>query len=257
MSRLYIVLLTTAAFLVSVIGATFSLVGLTQLFAGAPVSIGFMAGSLEFSKLVVAGFLYRYWGHVNKVMRTYMSTAVVILSIITSLGIFGYLSNAYQQSSFNLKTQMVKKDILKKQNDRIQTDITKIEKFIEEVPRNRISKKFAYYEQSRNQVNKLRKQSEALLSQIATLELNSLVTQKEVGPLIFVAEYLGIDVDVVARFLILIFVSVFDPLAICLVFAANLAVRIREKYKGNEVKIASLSVSKPVDHRYRRNKKAA
>src|SRR5579862_8299378 len=103
MSRLYIVLLGSAAILISLTGATFSIVGLTSLFAGRALTVGFMAGSLEFAKLVAAGFLYRYWGHINRLMRGYLSMAVIALSAITSMGIFGYLSAAYQKSSLPLK----------------------------------------------------------------------------------------------------------------------------------------------------------
>src|SRR3954469_18080527 len=101
MSRVYITLLAIAAFSISSIGATFSIFGLTSLFAGAVFSVGLMAASLEFAKLVTAGFLYRYWGHINHLMRAYLSAAVVTLCLITSMGIFGFLSNAYQQSSMS------------------------------------------------------------------------------------------------------------------------------------------------------------
>lgn len=259
MSRLYIALLATAAFAVSFIGATFSLVGLTQLFAGSPFSVGLMAGSLEFAKLVVAGFLYRYWGHINRVMRYYLSIAVASLCIITSLGIFGFLSSAYQTSSANYKTQNTKKENLVKQLKRVEGEISKTEKFIDSIPRSRISKKFTYYEESRQMMARLNKQAEKLQAEIATLEVENISTQREIGPLLYVAEIVGVNVDSVAKFLILMFVSVFDPLAICLVFGTNLAIRLREKYRGNEAKIAALAVAKPVDHRFKRSqhKKAA
>ena len=83
-------------------------------------------------------------------------------------------------------------------------------------------------------------------------ELGLVVTQTDVGPLMDVADTLGIKVDTVAKFLILIFVSVFDPLAICLVFAWGLAVQLRDKYRGDESRIATLAFSKPVDHRYKK-----
>ncbi|MBK9294816.1 MAG: hypothetical protein IPM57_10320 [Oligoflexia bacterium] len=255
MSRVYITLLAIAAFAVSIIGATFSLVGLTELFAGAPKSVGIMAGSLEFSKLVVAGFLYRYWGHVNYMMRYYLSTAVVILSIITSLGIFGFLSNAYQNSSANYKEQSIKKDGIKKQIGLLNTEVAKIEKFIEAIPANRVTKKIQMYDDYRFTLRRLNRQSLQLNEELAKLELDSLVTQKEIGPLLYVAEMTGADVDSVAKFLILIFVSVFDPLAICLVFATNLAIRVREKYRGDELKISALAFSTPVDHRYKNAKR--
>src|SRR6185312_4039558 len=119
MSRIYIILLAGVGLLISTVGAIFSIAGLTHLFSGAPISVGIMAGSLEAAKLVVAGFLYRYWGHIGRTMRTYLSTAVVILSMITSLGIFGYLSHAYQKSSMATRTQQMKITALQSEDTEI------------------------------------------------------------------------------------------------------------------------------------------
>jgi len=253
MSRIYILLLGSVALTISSIGAFFSIVGLTHLFAGAPFSVGLMAGSLEAAKLVVAGFLYRYWGHINRFMRTYLTFAVVVLSAITSLGVFGYLTHAYQKSSIAMKTHQLKITQLRADNDGVLKQIQKVEDFIANIPNNRISKKFALHEQSRAQVKELTHESEKILGTIHNMEMKNFDTQAEIGPLIDVAEILSVPVDTVAKILILIFVSVFDPLAICLVFAWSLAIRLREKYHGNETKIAALSVSKPVDHRYKKS----
>lgn len=252
MSRVYIALLALSAFLISAIGATFSIVGLTALFAGAPLTIGFMAGSLEFAKLVTAGFLYRYWGHVNRLMRSYLSAAVVTLSLITSMGIFGYLSSAYQKSALAFKTQSLELEALKQQDARLNGEIKRIEKFIEEVPKTHLTKKFELYEESRFRIKSLIRQSSAIQKQMADLNLKMLTTQTDVGPLMYVAEMFHTEVDKVARILIIVFVSVFDPLAICLVFALGLAIRLKEKYRGDEAKISKNAISKPVDHRFRR-----
>lgn len=252
MSRVYITLLAIAAFSVSSIGATFSIAGLAQLFSGASLTVAIMAGSLEFAKLVAAGFLYRYWGHVNPVMRLYLSFAVAILVGITSMGIFGYLSNAFQKSSLSLKTQKLKLDSLHGENARVLDEIKRIQAVIAEVPRNRISKKFELQKEAEPQFRFLRERSDKILAEIDSMNLIILNTQTKVGPLIYVAEALDTEVDTVARWLILIFVSVFDPLAICLVFAMSLAIRLREKYRGNEAKIAQHALSSPVDHRFRR-----
>ena len=152
MSRIYIILLASVGLLISTVGAIFSIGGLTHLFSGAPFSVAVMAGSLEAAKLIVAGFLYRYWGHIGRGMRTYLSTAVVVLSMITSLGIFGYLSHAYQKSSIATKTQQMKIAQLKDEDAEIRGQMDRIEKFIDGIPKNRISKKFALYETSRAQV---------------------------------------------------------------------------------------------------------
>jgi hypothetical protein len=253
MSRLYIFLLAGVGLVISTVGAIFSIVGLTHLFSGAPISVGIMAASLEAAKLVVAGFLYRYWGHINRLMRVYLSTSVIILSAITSLGIFGYLSHAYQKSSVATKTVQLKIAALRVEDSEIHGQINRTEKFIDSVPRSRISKKFALYESSRAQIRKLNQHSFQIQDEINKLKLELMSTQAEIGPLADVSETLGVNVDTVAKVLILIFVSVFDPLAICLVFAWGLAVRLREKYRGNEYRIASLAISKPVDHRYKKS----
>lgn len=246
-------MLAIAAFLVSTIGAVFSMVGLTSLFAGAPLTVGLMAGSLEFAKVVTAGFLYRYWGHVNAMMRIYLSVAVFTLSLITSLGIFGYLSNAYQKSSFKFKTEELALANLQSKRTNIENEIKKIEAFIDEVPRSRITKKFELYDESKPMLLKLNIEIQAITKQTEDLKLQMLTTQTEIGPLMYVAEALDTKVDTVAKYLILVFVSVFDPLAICLVFALSLAIRLKEKYRGDEYRIGKLSLTKPVDHRYKKS----
>lgn len=252
MSRVYILLLAGIGLLISTVGALFSIVGLTHLFSGAPVSVAIMAGSLEAAKIVVAGFLFRYWGHINRIMRTYLTTAVVILSMITSLGIFGFLSHAYQKSSIGTKTAQMKIAALQTEQAEIQGQIARTEQFIDSVPKSRISKKFALYEGSRAQVRKFTQRAMDIQQEIDAQKLNLVNTQTEIGPLLDVSESLGVNVDTIAKCLILVFVSVFDPLAICIVFAWGLAVRLREKYRGNETNIGRLSLSKPVDHRFKK-----
>src|SRR6185436_7796695 len=81
-------------------------------------------------------------------------------------------------------------------------------------------------------------------------KLSFLHLQTKVGPVVYLAKAVGVDVDTVVKWLILIFVSVFDPLAVSLVFCLNLIIRLREKYRRNEFKIGAHSLTSPVDHRY-------
>lgn len=252
MSKVYVRLLAIAAFVIAVTGASFSIAGLAKLFAGAATSVAFMAGALEFAKLVVTGFLYRYWGHIHRPMRIYLTFAVAMLVGITSIGIFGFLSNAYQLSSLELKTQELKIQSLLSENERTEKHIQEIRRFIDEIPRNRISKKFEFQKKYEPEIRGLQKQSESILTEVAEAKSKMIRTHAEIGPAIYLAQALGMDIDTVVKYLILIFVSVFDPLAVCLVFCLNLAVRLREKYRGNEIKIASHSFSTPVDHRYKK-----
>lgn len=250
MSRIYIRLLTVAAFTIAVTGAMFSIWGLSQLFAGAPTAIIFMAGALEFSKLVASGFLYRYWGHLHRPIRYYLSFAVVTLVAITSVGIFGFLSSAYQASSVGLKAQQLKIQGLVGENDAIVGQIAEMHKFIDEIPSNRISRKFEFRKRYEPEIKRLQEQSREMIARIETEKTAMLKTHVEIGPAIYLAQSLGMDIDTVVKWLILFFVSVFDPLAVCLVLCLNIAIRLREKYRGNEQRIGSYAFTSPVDHRF-------
>ncbi len=255
MSKLYIRLLSISAFLIAVTGASFSIAGLTQLFAGAPRSVAFMAASLEFSKLVVTGFLYRYWGHISRTLRVYLTFAVVALVVITSLGIFGYLSNAYQIASLGLRTEQLNLKSAEGEVARIQGQVQQYQRFIDEIPNNRISRKFEFQKRYEPEIKRLRKRFDIVQRDSEIMKVKMLATHTELGPVVYVAETFGVSTDTVVRFLILLFVSVFDPLAVCLVFCLNLAIRLREKYRGNETRIGAHALAIPIDHR--KSRKAA
>ena len=95
-------LIAFSALSVSASAAFYSVYGLSKLFAGAQFQVIIMAGSLEFAKLVTASLLYQYWDSINKTLRTYLTIATIILVLITSMGIYGFLSAAYQDTYSNL-----------------------------------------------------------------------------------------------------------------------------------------------------------
>lgn len=253
MSKIYIQLLGIAAVSIAVTAAFFSIFGLAQLFSGASKAVIFMASTLEFAKLVATGFLYRYWGHINKPVRAYLMGAVAVLMAITSLGIFGFLSNAYQQSSHGWKLTQLKIKALEGEDARIQAQVAEFRRFVDEIPPSRISRKYEFQKIYDPQIANLNARSGKIHEEIAALKLEMFRNQGDIGPILYVAESLGADVDTVVKSLILLFVLVFDPLAVCLVFCWNLAIRLREKYRGDELKIASRTLMhEPVDHRGRK-----
>ena len=252
-SRTYIFLLAIAALLVSVTGAFFSVTGLVALFSGAGVSVAVMAGSLEFSKFVVVGFVYRFWGHIHRPLRAYLVFSVAVLMFITSLGIYGYLSNAYGVASVEVHSHLLAIESLEKENQRIQGQMADLRAFIDQIPRSRISKKFEFQREYEPKLQELRAASEAILKRIDEKKLDFLHLQTHVGPVVYLSKAFGLDVDDVVKYLILIFVSVFDPLAVSLVFCLNLLIRLREKYRGDEYKIGAHSLTSPVDHRFKKS----
>ena len=88
-----------SALSVSLSAAFYSVTGLSKLFAGASFEVLIMASSLEIAKLVIASLLYQYWNEINKLLRFYLTTAAIVLVAITSMGIYGFLSAAYQETA--------------------------------------------------------------------------------------------------------------------------------------------------------------
>ena len=95
-SKYFYIWIGLSALFIAGSAAAFSVYGLAKLFSGAFISVVIMASALELGKLVTASFLYRYWNMINWFQKVYMTIATIVLIFITSAGIFGYLSNAYQ-----------------------------------------------------------------------------------------------------------------------------------------------------------------
>ena len=120
--KLFPYLVGLSALMVAGSAAFYSVYGLSKLFSGATFAVIVMAGSLEFAKLVTASFLYRFWDKINIVMRNYMLVGVVTLVIITSAGIFGFLSNAYQGATIGFQKESTKLLALEERLDNLQEE---------------------------------------------------------------------------------------------------------------------------------------
>lgn len=230
MTSLWIIIgLIIATVSVSVLGAAFSIVGLGALFSGAAVAVFVMAGALEFAKFVLAAYLHQRWQNCHKIMKIYMLFSIVILSAITSMGIFGFLSNAYQSASSVLEAENIKLEALKSRQLSNGSEIARINKSIEEIPANRVTKKIEARSLAEPAIALLVRDSQQIDVQITESNLKILEVKQKVGPLIYIAKVFKMDIDDVVKYLILVFVSVFDPLAICLVVATTEAIENRKK----------------------------
>jgi len=232
MIALWVVIgLIVATVSVSTLGAAFSVVGLAALFSGAALAVMAMAGSLELAKFVLAAYLHQRWNELNILFKSYLVSAIVILSCITSLGIFGFLSDAYQSATAALTTEDVKQDSLKKQQVSARAEIDRLNKTIDEIPASRVTKRIEARKEIEPEISRLTKQIESLELQVTQSNLHILELQKKVGPLVYIAKAFKIDIDTVVKYLILLLVSVFDPLAICLVIAMSGALETRRRGK--------------------------
>lgn len=225
MNKAFVLVLGLTAAVISIVGATFSIMGLTKLFSGAPIAVGVMAGALELAKMVSASFLHSNWKKLNIIMKLYLSFAVAVLMAITSMGIFGYLSWAFQNTSRELKETMIRIDYLQSEAKRIKDEQERVQKELDQIPSNRVTRRLELQKELEPHIQQLNKQSteNQMKMRNETLKKNSF--QTEIGPVIYVAELLGANTDKVATYLIILFVIVFDPLAVCLVLATGFAWR--------------------------------
>ena len=231
---------------VASLGAYFSIVGLGALFSGAAMAVFLMAGSLEFAKFTLAAYLHQSWKSLNVIYRSYLTFAIVILSVITSLGIFGFLSDAYQSASSVLEGENIKLAAIKSQQKLISDEIARLNRSIDEIPANRISKRLAARAEIEPVIKDLTKKFSDGDKGITAANLTILEVQKKVGPLMYISRSFKMDIDTVVKYLILIFVSVFDPLAICLVIASTHAIESRRHLKVAVAEPAAAPVEKSV-----------
>ncbi len=229
-----------AALLVAGSAAYFSVFGLSKLFAGATLSVVIMAGSLEFGKLVSASFLYRYWDTANQWLKIYMLVGVITLVLITSAGIFGYLSNAYQGATINFEKQSTtlfyKEDRLEQlEEDKVYLK-EELGQSLSSLPDNYITAKRNLREDYNPKVLALNDQILGIKQEIGDLKVGLIETGVDVGPAIYLARIFNTDIDTVVKFFILILIFVFDPMAVSLVIAYNNIVYKKVDMYGEEKK---------------------
>jgi hypothetical protein len=247
-----------SALSVSASAAFYSISGLSKLFAGASFEVVIMASSLEIAKLVIASLLHQYWNTINKVLRTYLMVATVILILITSMGIYGFLSAAYQETANkagNIDTQIslveVKRDNVKEQLAVYTLEKENITKAIADLRAGLANNIIQYKDKDGNMItstssatrNALEKQLDQAVTRQTdvNLKVDELNTQLfeyetqiveiktgndlagELGPLKYLSGLMGIAMDKIINVLLLVIIFVFDPLAISLVIAANFA----------------------------------
>ena len=252
-------IIALSALSVSASAAFYSVYGLSKLFAGATFEVIIMAGSLEVAKLVTASLLYQYWDTINKTLRTYLTVATIVLVLITSMGIYGFLSAAYQDTYRQLTIKENQTSFLEQKRDFYQLDVTRYDEELKRISDNigvlsnaksqtiqvrdtsvaggvrttistselrLATKRIEAEEENRKNVQAKREIAADSLQkyQLQILELeNNFDVAGELGPLEYLSGLTGTPMDRIINVLLLVIIFVFDPLAISLVVAANFA----------------------------------
>ena len=250
-----------SAISISVIAAGYSIVGLSTLFAGAVVPIIAMGSALEVGKLVAASWLYNNWRNklVPYTIKMYLTFAVIVLIFITSMGIFGFLSKAHLDqvkptSSNNIKIELLDKQINQQQLiiDRAEGQLTLLDKalevYIDKEYVSRGLKERKKQEEERTILNTAITDASNKIGEL-TLQKSELALEQdkieaEIGPIKYIAELIYGEnakdyFDKAVRWVIIVLIFVFDPLAVLLLIAANISLRSRKvekEEKENKIK---------------------
>ena len=242
------------ALAISAVAAFYSIVGLMAIFSASALSIAIMGAVLEVGKLITASWLYQNWKTIPKLLKYYLTSAVVVLMFITSMGIFGYLSKSHIDAGTNTSQLQIKLERLnnyikseQKTIDRAERQLENLDKALERyVELGAVSKgldRRLEQEEERDiltsMVNKSQFKIDEYLDEKSEYDLEIKNFEVEVGPLKYISALIYGDdalnfLDSAVRIVILILVFVFDPLAVLLVVAANISISDYNNRKRRE-----------------------
>ena len=243
-----------SAISISVIAAGYSIIGLATLFAGAKVAIIAMGSVLEVGKLIAASWLYRNWNSnlLPRSIKWYLTSSVIVLVFVTSMGIFGFLSKAHLDQVRPSGNNAVQVALIDKQIDQQQIIIDRNESVLDQLDRvmevyienERVSKGLSERKTQKKERELLNNEIKIAMNTIAelsvqksNLEIEQLKIEADVGPLKYVAELIYGDkaedhFDKAVRIIIIVLIFVFDPLAVLLLIAANISFKQRAMHKN-------------------------
>lgn len=247
----FIIVLILTTFAVAASAAYFSVYGLAHLFTGALIPVIIMGSALEAGKLVAASFLYRYSKVINKALKAYLSLAILILMVITSMGIFGFLTAAYQQDTLPLAEMQEKIALYEQEQTQLTERRNQIDKQIADVGPNYVRAKQRLVKEFADERKAIDARLEELTPELQQLKTQHVNVKAKVGPIMFIAEVMGKDPSTAVFWFVIILISVFDPLAVALTLATNIAIKQRkeekEKQEGPKQEVSQESLKKYID----------
>ena len=249
------VLTLFTALAISAVAAYYSIIGLIAIFSAAVIPIAVMGVVLELGKLVTASWLYHYWKKVPKLLKTYLISAVVILMFITSMGIFGFLSKAHIEQTTITSDKSLEISSVQSEIERHKKDIFRAEQSLQLLDNalkkytdlGAVTKGLNARKEQQGERDELNKSIQSATDKIATLTKKQFRLKKEqlqiesdVGPIKYIAELIYGEstqsvIEDAVRWVIIIIVFVFDPLAVLLLISANITLKEESKSRRRKV----------------------
>jgi hypothetical protein len=224
------------ALALAIVSESFSIIGMAATFPSIFWSVVAMGTVLGAGKLASASFLYRYWSYAPKLLTIPMTIFVIVLTMITITGHFGYLSKGYQQDSIALKQVSVRIEQLDDERLRKIERKHEIDTQIAQLPSDRVASRVKLAKQFEKEQNEVTTRINQLDEQITELKSKQIDAQAHIGPIMYISQALGISTDEGVKWFILFIVSVFDPLTLALTIAVSVMIQHRKEQLLEETK---------------------
>lgn len=237
-------ILIIATILVTIAVATaaafFSIYGLAQIFSGALVAVIIMGASLEAGKLTATLLLHTYWSRMSVLLRSYLTVAVIVLMVITSGGVYGFLSAAYQKEQIPLQQISAKIELLDSEYTRKTDRLQQMDDIIASINPDYITKRLEEKNQQKSERQELVSRINQIESEKQKLVSRKIDTEAHIGPIIYMAEVFDKTSNDAANYLIMLLIVVFDPLAVALTISISAMLQYRKEDNDR-----SLPISQP------------
>lgn len=217
--------------------AFFSIYGLAKIYSGTFWATVIMGASIEYGKLISISLLYRYWKEAGIILKSYLFSAIFISMIVTSIGIYGFLTSSYQQDSIPLQEIESKTMLLTNEKDELLERRKQIDIDISRISPDHITKRMQLIDKYAPERTRIDKRVVEITTEIQTLSSNKIQQQVHTGPIIYIAKAFGKEVDDAIVILTLLIMIVFDPMAVALTIGLNMVLlkRLGTKKEGADV----------------------
>lgn len=217
------IVLFASAFALAGAAGFFSIAGLATTYGGSYWAVVALGSTIEWGKLVAVSFLYRFWPIISWQFRSVLIALIIGVMLVTSMGVFGFLTKANQVDSISLKQNQATLTLLEQEEQQLRERKQQIDKQIAELPASTVTGRARLMSQFKTETTTINTRLPEITKEKTVLSQQQIHQQAEVGPMIFIANAFGYSPDVATTWFTLLLVLVFDPMAICLTFAANIA----------------------------------
>ena len=223
----FIVLLSIGALLLATVSGFFSVWGLAQTYSGIFWCVVAMGVAIEYGKLIAISYIYRFWNEGPKLLNYYLLIAITAVMLVTGAGHYGFLSSGYQTDSLPLKQVQEQITVLEEERTRVLDRKAQIDTQISQLPTNSVRGRTQLIRQFRGEQQQTTARVTELDAKLLELKQQRITSEAHTGPIVFIAKAANVDTDTATHYLTLLLIFVFDPLAIALTWATNVAIRKR------------------------------